>query len=141
MRFWLTLKTSTSEFVALLLQSFKKILLQSDVGLNIRSYEFGTYFSDVNRGNFQMCMLMWVGESDPDIYSTAFLTKGSRNRGKYSNSEVDQWIEMARQAETEKEQIHFYSLIQKRLLTMRHTSHSGMSQTYASCGGSCRGCE
>ena len=115
MRFWLTLKTSTSEFRRIVATVIQRNLASIDVGLNIRSYEFGTYFSDVNRGNFQMCMLMWVGESDPDIYSSAFSTKGSRNRGKYSNSDVDQWIELARQAETEKDQIHFYSLIQKQL--------------------------
>ena len=98
MRFWLTLKTSTSEFRRIVATVIQKNLASIDVGLNIRSYEFGTYFSDVNRGNFQMCMLMWVGETDPDIYSTAFSTEGSRNRGKYSNTNVDQWIEMARQA-------------------------------------------
>jgi peptide/nickel transport system substrate-binding protein len=115
MRFWLTLKTSTSEFRRIVATVVQKNLASIGVGLNIRSYEFGTYFSDVNRGNFQMCMLMWIGESDPDIYSTAFSTKGSRNRGKYSDSDVDQWIEMARQAESENDQIHFYSLIQKRI--------------------------
>jgi peptide/nickel transport system substrate-binding protein len=114
-RFWLTLKTSTSEFRRIVATVIQKNLDAIDVGLNVRSYEFGTYFSDVNRGNFQMCMLMWVGESDPDIYSSAFSTKGSRNRGKYSNFDVDQWIEMARQAEFEKDQLHFYSLIQKQI--------------------------
>ena len=115
MRFWLTLKTSTSEFRRIVATVIQKNLASIGVGLNIRSYEFGTYFSDVNRGNFQMCMLMWIGESDPDIYSTAFSTKGPRNRGKYSSLEVDEWIEMARQAQSEKEQIHLYSLIQKRI--------------------------
>jgi peptide/nickel transport system substrate-binding protein len=114
-RFWLTMKTSTSEFRRIVATVIQKNLDAIDVGLNIRSYEFGTYFSDVNRGNFQMCMLMWVGESDPDIYSSAFSTKGSRNRGQYSNSDVDHWIELARQAESEKDQMHYYSLIQKQI--------------------------
>ncbi|HSE39732.1 MAG TPA: ABC transporter substrate-binding protein [Acidobacteriota bacterium] len=115
MRFWLTLKTSTSEFRRIVATVIQKNLAAIGVGLNIRSYEFGTYFSDVNRGNFQMCMLMWVGESDPDIYSTAFSTTGPRNRGKYTNADVDAWIQEARQSQTENEQIHFYSLIQKKL--------------------------
>lgn len=115
MRFWLTLKTSTSEFRRIVATVVQQNLAAVGIGLKIRSYEFGTYFSDVNRGNFQMCMLMWVGESDPDIFSTAFSTSGSRNRGKYSNSDVDQWIEMARIADTENEQIRLYSLIQKQL--------------------------
>lgn len=115
MRFWLTLKTSTSEFRRIVATVVQQNLATVGIGLKIRSYEFGTYFSDVNRGNFQMCMLMWVGESDPDIFSTAFSTIGSRNRGKYSNSDVDQWIEMARIADSENEQIRLYSLIQKQI--------------------------
>jgi peptide/nickel transport system substrate-binding protein len=115
MRFWLTLKTSTSEFRKIVATVVQRNLASVGIGLKIRSYEFGTYFSDINRGNFQMCMLMWIGESDPDIFSVAFSTKGSRNRGKYSNSDVDRWIEMARVADSEDEQIKLYSLIQKRI--------------------------
>jgi peptide/nickel transport system substrate-binding protein len=115
MRFWLTLKTSTSEFRRIVATVIQQNLAAVGIGLKIRSYEFGTYFSDINRGNFQMCMLMWIGESDPDIFNTAFSTSGSRNRGKYSNSDVDQWIEKARIADSENEQVHLYSLIQKQL--------------------------
>ncbi len=115
MRFSLTLKTSTSEFRRIVATVVQRNLASVGIGLKIRSYEFGTYFSDINRGNFQMCMLMWVGESDPDIFDTAFSTTGARNRGKYSNSDVDRWIEMARVADSEQEQIRLYSLIQKRI--------------------------
>ncbi len=115
MRLWLTLKTSTSEFRRIVATVIQRNLASAGIGLKIRSYEFGTYFSDINRGNFQMCMLMWIGESDPDIFSVAFATNGSRNRGKYSNPDVDQWIEMARVAESDAEQIRLYSLIQKRI--------------------------
>jgi peptide/nickel transport system substrate-binding protein len=115
MRFSLTLKTSTSEFRRIVATVVQRNLAAVGIGLKIRSYEFGTYFSDINRGNFQMCMLMWVGESDPDIFSTAFSTSGARNRGKYSNSDVDRWIDMARIADSESEQIQLYSLIQKQI--------------------------
>jgi ABC-type transport system substrate-binding protein len=115
MRFSLTLKTSTSEFRRIVATVVQRNLSAVGIDLKIRSYEFGTYFSDINRGNFQMCMLMWVGESDPDIFNTAFSTSGARNRGKYSNPDVDQWIESARIADSEQEQIRFYSLIQKQI--------------------------
>ncbi len=115
MRFSLTLKTSTSEFRRIVATVVQRNLASVGIELKIRSYEFGTYFSDINRGNFQMCMLMWVGESDPDIFDTAFSTHGARNRGKYSNSDVDRWIELARIADSEQEQIRLYSLIQKRI--------------------------
>jgi peptide/nickel transport system substrate-binding protein len=114
-RFSLILKTSTSEFRRIVATVVQRNLAAVGIGLKIQSYEFGTYFSDVNRGNFQMCMLMWVGESDPDIYSTAFSTAGARNRGKYSNSDVDKWLEMARTADSEEQQIKFYSLVQNQI--------------------------
>lgn len=114
-RFRLTHKISTNEFrraVAAVLQSN---LADVGIGLDIRSYEWGTFFSDVNRGNFQMCMLIWVGESDPDIYRNVFATNGTRNRGKYSDPSVDEWVALAKAAPSEAEQIRYYSLVQKKV--------------------------
>jgi peptide/nickel transport system substrate-binding protein len=115
MRFTITFKVSTSEFRKLIATVVQKDLERVGIGVNIRAYEFGTFFSDVNRGNFQMCMLLWVGESDPDIYRIAFSTTGPRNRGKYSDPDVDQWVELARAAENEEEQKKYYSLVQKKV--------------------------
>jgi peptide/nickel transport system substrate-binding protein len=114
-RFWLTYKTSTNEIRRMLASVFQSQMETVGIGVRIRAYEFGTFFSDINRGNFQMYMLMWVGESDPDIYRNIFATSGTRNRGKYSDKEVDLWVERARVAETEAEQKYFYSLIQKKV--------------------------
>ena len=114
-RFWLTQKTTTNEFRRLLATVFQNDLERVGIGLKIRTYEFGTFFSDINRGNFQIFMLMWVGESDPDLYRNIFSTTGTRNRGKYSDPEVDLWIEKARTAVTEEDQRAYYSLIQKKV--------------------------
>jgi ABC-type transport system substrate-binding protein len=113
-RFWLTHKTSTNEFRRTLATVFQNDLEKVGIGLKIRAYEFGTFFSDINRGNFQMFMLMWIGESDPDIYRNIFATTGTRNRGKYSDPQIDQWVENARTAETEAQQKYYYSLVQKK---------------------------
>ena len=114
-RFWLTHKTSTNEFRRTLATVFQNDLDRVGIGLKVRTYEFGTFFSDINRGNFQMCMLMWIGETDPDIYRNIFATAGTRNRGKYSNADVDRWVDAARTAETEEEQRRYYSLVQKKV--------------------------
>jgi peptide/nickel transport system substrate-binding protein len=114
-RFWLTYKTSTNEMRRMLASVFQNQLEKVGIGVKVRSYEFGTFFSDINRGNFQMYMLMWIGESDPDIYRNIFATTGTRNRGKYSDRDLDEWVERARIAETEEEQRQFYSLIQKKV--------------------------
>ena len=114
-RFELTFKTSTNEFRRMLATVFQSDFNRVGIGLQVRAFEFGTFFSDVNHGNFQLFMLMWIGESDPDLYRNIFATDGTRNRGKYSNVDVDLWLEKARTASTEEEQIRYYSLVQKKV--------------------------
>jgi peptide/nickel transport system substrate-binding protein len=114
-RFQLTHKTSTSELRKTVATVLQQNLAQVGIDLKIRSYEWGTFFSDVNQGNFQMCMLVWVGISDPDIFRNVFMTGGQWNRGKYSDADVDQWIREAQQAETMDEQKMFYSMVQKKI--------------------------
>lgn len=114
-RFRLTHKISTNEFRKLVATVLQRNLADVGIGLDVRSYEWGTFFSDVNRGNFQMCMLIWVGESDPDIYRNVFATSGTRNRGKYSDRDVDNWVNLAKVVPSEAEQVRYYSLVQKRV--------------------------
>lgn len=114
-RFRLTHKISTNEFRKLVATVLQRNLADVGIGLDVRSYEWGTFFSDVNRGNFQMCMLIWVGESDPDIYRNVFATSGTRNRGKYSNPDVDNWVNLAKVVPSEAEQVRYYSLVQKQV--------------------------
>ena len=131
-RFWLTEKSSTNEFRRLLATVFQNDLDRVGIGLKIRVYEFGTFFSDINRGNFQIFMLMWIGESDPDLYRNIFSSTGTRNRGKYSDAQIDSWVEKARTAVTEDEQKQYYSLIQKRVadecpyISLWHESNVGV---------------
>ncbi len=114
-RFDLTLKLTTIEFRRTVAAAVQSDLKAVGIGLNIRSYEWATFFSDINRGNFQLCMLMWVGESDPDILRNVFSTNGSRNRGKYSDPKVDEWVQKAKTAPTEELQRQYYSLVQKQV--------------------------
>jgi peptide/nickel transport system substrate-binding protein len=115
MRFWLEYKTTTAEVRRLVAAVVQSDLQKVGIGLKVRTYEWGTFFSDINHGNFQMCMLLWVGESDPDILRDVFSTTGSRNRGKYSDSQVDEWLRQARVAETEEDQKKYYGLVQKKI--------------------------
>lgn len=115
MRFRLTYKITTNEFRRVVAAVLQSDLASVGIGLDVRSYEWGTFFSDVNRGNFQMCMLIWIGESDPDIYRNVFATAGTRNRGMYSDPQVDEWVDLAKVASSEAEQVRYYSLVQKKV--------------------------
>jgi peptide/nickel transport system substrate-binding protein len=93
-RFHLSMKTSTDEGTRLLAAVLQQQLAHLGIALDLRSYEFATFYADVTRGAFQMYSLRWIGGNEqPDIFSYAFSTarfspKGA-NRGHYSNPRLD----------------------------------------------------
>jgi peptide/nickel transport system substrate-binding protein len=90
-RFSLVFKTTTEktalEIARLIQESFKKIGVQ----VLIKPLELGTFFSDINHGNFDLYTSRWVGISNPGILVTLFHSKeiGRLNRGFYVNLEFD----------------------------------------------------
>ncbi len=68
----MTLKTSNSQAAV----ANARVIAQqlNDAGLNLRfqSYEWGTFYGDVVKGQFQLALMRWVGVMDPDIYRLAF---------------------------------------------------------------------
>ncbi len=102
-RFHLTMKTSNVEDVRLLAAVLQQQLARVGIALDLRSYEFATFYSDVTRGAFQMYSLRWIGGNEqPDIFSYAFSTshfspKGA-NRGHYSNLRLDALLDDAAQS-------------------------------------------
>ena len=103
-RFHLTMKTSTDQNVRLLAAVLQQQLAKVGIALELRSYEFATFYSDVTRGAFQMYSLRWIGGNEqPDIFSyvfssTRFPPRGA-NRGRYSNPRLDALLDDADQSE------------------------------------------
>ncbi len=93
-RLHLTMKMSNDEGTRLLAAVLQQQLARVGIALDLRSFEFATFYSDVVRGAFQMYSLRWIGGNEqPDLYSYAFSSarfppKGA-NRGHYSNSQLD----------------------------------------------------
>jgi peptide/nickel transport system substrate-binding protein len=93
-RLRLTMKTSTDETTRLMAAVLQQQMRAAGIALEIRSAEFGTFYSDVTRGAFEIYALRWIGSNeDPDIFRYAYATgsfppKGG-NRGRYSNVRVD----------------------------------------------------
>jgi peptide/nickel transport system substrate-binding protein len=100
-RFHLTMKTSTEESTRLLAAVLQQQLRDVGIALDIRTFEFATFFADVTSGAFQVYSLRWIGgNEDPDIFeysfhSDRFPPKGA-NRGFYSNPRIDRLIDQAR---------------------------------------------
>jgi peptide/nickel transport system substrate-binding protein len=115
-RLRLAIKTSTEEtsrqLAAVLQQQWRKI----GVALDVRSYEFATFYADIVKGAFQIYTLRWIGaNNDPDIFEYCFHSRkfppNGANRGHYSNPEADRLIDLA-QKETglEKRKRYYYQL-------------------------------
>jgi len=99
-RFHLTMKTSNDEGTRLLAAVLQQQLAGVGIALDLRSYEYATFYSDVTRGAFQMYSMRWIGGNEqPDIfsyvYSTASFSPKGANRGHYSNPRLDALLEDA----------------------------------------------
>jgi peptide/nickel transport system substrate-binding protein len=102
-RFHLTMKTSTDGDTRLLAAILQQQLAAVGIALDLRSYEFATFYSDLNRGAFQTCSLRWIGGNEqPDIfayaYSTASFSPQGANRSHYSNPHLDALLNDARES-------------------------------------------
>ncbi|HEY8669880.1 MAG TPA: ABC transporter substrate-binding protein [Terriglobales bacterium] len=97
-RFHLTMKTSTEGSSRTMAAVFQQQLRDVGIALDIRSFEFATFFSDITHGEFQVYSLRWVGgNEDPDIFRYVFHSAGAANRQFYRNSRVDDLIDKAEQ--------------------------------------------
>jgi peptide/nickel transport system substrate-binding protein len=120
-RFHLVMKTSTDESTRLLCAVLQQQLRQVGVALDIRSYEFATFYADVVKGAFQLYSLRWVGGSnqDPDVFENVFGTESfapkRANRGYYSNPVVDRLIAQGRRSVNKPERAAVYAKIQEIL--------------------------
>ena len=99
-RFHLVMKTSTEEASRAMASVFQQQLRDVGIALEIRSFEFATFFSDITHGEFQVYSLRWIGgNEDPDIFEYAFDTAriipNGANRQYYSNPRVDALIAKA----------------------------------------------
>jgi peptide/nickel transport system substrate-binding protein len=119
-RFHLTMKTSTEESTRLLAAVLQQQLRDVGIALDIRTFEFATFFADVTSGAFQLYSLRWIGgNQDPDIFelcfhSNRFPPKGA-NRGFYSNPRVDNLIDQARRETDQSARKQLYAEVQEVL--------------------------
>lgn len=114
----LTLKTSTEETSRLVAAILQEQLRRVGIQLNLRSYEFATFYADIVKGQFQLYTLRWIGaNNDPDIFEYVFhsekIPPHGANRGHYRNPEVDRLINQARVELDLEKRKQLYSRVQK----------------------------
>jgi peptide/nickel transport system substrate-binding protein len=118
-RFHIAMKTSNDEGTRLLAAVLQQQLASVGIALDLRSYEYATFYSDVTRGAFQMYSLRWIGIEQPDIFSYAFSTARfspqGANRSHYSNARLDALLADAEVSEDRTRRRDDYSEVQQIL--------------------------
>jgi peptide/nickel transport system substrate-binding protein len=101
-RFQLQYKTSQNEVGRRIAEVVQEALRNVGIAIEIRSYEWGTFFGDIRAGNFQLYALTWVGVTDPDIFHYVLhsqsIPPAGANRGRYVNPRLDTLLDQGRRA-------------------------------------------
>ncbi|WP_053382765.1 ABC transporter substrate-binding protein [Leucobacter celer] len=67
------------------------------IEVSIRQPDFATWLDEQNTGNFDMLMMAWLGNIDPDdFYYAQHHTDGASNAQGYSNPRVDELLDSGR---------------------------------------------
>ena len=95
---------------------FKKI------GLNTKiiTYELGTYFEKISKGEDDMCIMGWIGDNgDPDNFLYVFFSSKNRVKGSasnyafYKNEEMDKLLDAAKKEMDHQKRVDMYMRAQE----------------------------
>jgi peptide/nickel transport system substrate-binding protein len=118
-RFSLAYKTTTSELAKEQASVFQEQLKKAGIQLDIRSFEWGTFYDDIKAGRFQIFSLQWTQLLDADVYrmrfGSAFLPPVGFNRVRYVNPEVDRLLAEGTRTASLEERKRIYGRIQQIL--------------------------
>jgi peptide/nickel transport system substrate-binding protein len=97
-------------------QALQAMVKESGFELKLQPLEYTTLLEQQDRGEFELLQLGWSGRVDPDANITNFVgTQGSLNVGGYSNPEVDDLLQQAREAQEVSERADLYGQVQEAL--------------------------
>lgn len=92
-RFSLLYKTSQDETGAAVARIFQAQLRQVGISVTVQTNEWGVFFGDISRGNFQVYCLTAVGVNDPDYLAFLFgsdrMPPNGGNRARYTDTRMD----------------------------------------------------
>jgi len=112
-------KTSSNPFRIRLATVIQQQLAKVGIDVELRTYDWGTFYGDIKAGNFQMYSLAWVGINLPDIFRNVFhsasVPPAGANRGRYVNREVDELLTRAQTEQDSETQAALYRRIQEIL--------------------------
>ena len=93
------------------------MLRRVGIEVRIRSNEWATFYDDMQRGNFDIAAMPWIGIRDPHHYYMVFDSQMTPprglNRGRYSNPEMDRLVEAGDATIDEAARKKIYAQVQK----------------------------
>lgn len=112
-------KTSSDPFRLRLATIIQDQLKSVGINIDIRSYDWGTFYGDIKAGRFQMYSLSWVGLKMPDVFRYVFhstsIPPNGANRGRFDKAQVDSLIETAELEPSLTKQVEYYRELQQIL--------------------------
>ncbi|HZW27307.1 MAG TPA: ABC transporter substrate-binding protein [Trueperaceae bacterium] len=91
-------------------------LAQVGIRADVNVAEFGAFVQDWTNSNFDMFVSLNGGNVDPDGYlHRTFVTDGSTNVFKYSDAQVDAWLEEGRTTTDQAARFEVYAELQRKL--------------------------
>ncbi|MFL5319448.1 MAG: ABC transporter substrate-binding protein, partial [Myxococcaceae bacterium] len=109
-RLTISYKTSTDRFRKSIALVFREQLKAIGIDVDVRSLEFGTLFSDIKKGNFELTSLKWSTVFEPDLMRQVFAVSAiptaannwnGFNRGGFQNPALDETLDRAMKANPE----------------------------------------
>jgi len=118
-RLRLAYKTSMNkvsrQLAAAIQEDFRKVGVRAE----IQSLEWGTFYGDVVKGDFDLFGLTWVGVADPDAFRLRFASTAvpplGLNRGRYASGAVDALLETGSRETDRAARREAYAQVQRRL--------------------------
>ncbi len=117
-RIRLSYKTTTQDLRRRIAEVIRTQLAAVGIELEVLSYEWGTFYGDVKRGNFHLYSLAWVGIADPDLYRLVFHSEmappAGHNRNRYVDPELDVLLERGARVAPATRRRAVYTRVQRR---------------------------
>ncbi|OQA60072.1 MAG: Oligopeptide-binding protein AppA precursor [bacterium ADurb.Bin270] len=119
-RFVIVYKTSTVKERIDIAQMIAHQLGDVGIGVRVEPYEWGKFYGDIRKGNFQMYSLSWSLLTEPDMFydicHTSQLAPKGVNRNRYSDPEVDDLVLLGRVTMDRARRKEIYARVQQILL-------------------------
>jgi peptide/nickel transport system substrate-binding protein len=117
----ITYKTSADQFRVAVARVIAAQLREIGVPVEVRAFEFGTFFADIKKGNYQIATMQTSDITEPDYYYTYFNSvripgpknPDGNNRWAYANKRVDELTEAGRLTFDRAERLAIYREVQQ----------------------------